>query len=98
MDRFKARLVAKGYSQKKGLNFYDTFSPLVKMVSVRTVISLAASNHLPISQMDISNAFLQGDLYEDVHMHMPQRFCKEGEKKVCTLVKSLYGLNKTSRH
>lgn len=67
------------------------------MVTVRTTISVAASHNCPLYQMDIHNAFLQGDLMEDVYMEMPQGFQKQGEYKVCKLLKSLYGLKQASR-
>lgn len=73
--------MAKRYNQKEGLDFYDTFSSVAKMVSVRIVISLATSKQWGISQMDVNNAFLQGDLYEDVYMHMRQGFCGKGKRK-----------------
>nr|GEU36268.1 retrovirus-related Pol polyprotein from transposon TNT 1-94 [Tanacetum cinerariifolium] len=68
IDRYKARLVAKGSSQIKGIDFDETFSPFVKMVAVRCIISLVVHYDCPLYQLDVNNAFMYGDLYEDVYM------------------------------
>lgn len=98
VKRCKARLVAKGYSQNKGIDYQETFSSVVKMVTVRTIFSIEASNNWCIHQMNAYNAFLQGDLHDEIYMQLPKGFSSQGENKVCCiLIKSLYGLKQAPR-
>ena len=96
--RYKARLVVKGFSQRKGIDFDEIFSPVVKMSSIRMVLGLAASLDLEIEQMDVKTAFLHGDLEEEIYMEQPEGFRVKGkEDYVCKLNKSLYGLKQAPR-
>jgi len=96
--RYKARLVVKGFRQRKGIDFDEIFSPVVKMSSIRVVLGLAASLDLKIEQMDVKTVFLHGDLEEEIYMEQPEGFKVKGkEDYVCRLKKSLYGLKQAPR-
>ena len=96
--RFKARLVVKGFGQRKGVDFDEIFSLMVKMTSIRVSLGLAASLNLEVEQMDVKTAFLHGDLEEEIYMEQPEGFLEKGkEDYVCRLKKSLYGLKQAPR-
>ncbi|GJV67228.1 ribonuclease H-like domain-containing protein [Tanacetum coccineum] len=98
LSRYKARLVANGSSQKLGVDFDKTFSPVVKPAAIRMVLSLAVSRQWPIHQLDIKNDFFNGDLTETVYMHQPPGFVDNRyPHHVCRLQRSLYGLKQAPR-
>ena len=98
IDKYKARLVVKGYRQKEGLDYFDTYSPVTRITSIRMLIALAAVHDLKIHQMDVKIAFLNGELEEEIYMEQPEGFIVPGnKKKVCRLVKSLYGLKQAPK-
>jgi len=88
--RYKARLVVKGFQQEKGIDYDETFSPVVSSASLRLIFALTAKNNFHMTQFDIKTAFLYGNLEEEIYMRVPEGF--ELENKVLKLQKALYGL------
>jgi Reverse transcriptase (RNA-dependent DNA polymerase) len=97
IERYKARLVAKGFTQKEGIDFNETFSPVSKKDSLRIVLALVAYYDLELHQMDVKTTFLNGELEEEVYMDQLEGFSIGGkERMACKLKKSLYGLRQSS--
>jgi hypothetical protein len=97
IERYKARLVAKGFTQKEGIDYTETFSPVSKKDSLHVIMALVAHFDLELQKMDVKMAFLNGDLEEEVYMKQPEGFpSSDGEQLVCKLKKSLYGLKQAS--
>lgn len=91
-----ARLVAKGFEQQPGVDFKETFSPLIKPTNIQVVLSLAVTFQWPLRLLDVQNAFLNGFLHEEVYMSQPTGFIDpQHPTHICKLQKVLYGL-KTS--
>lgn len=93
-DRFKARLVAKGYAQKTGIDYDETFSPVARFDTVRTIINVAANEKLHLAQFDIKTAFLYGKLEEEVFMRQPDGY--DDGSHVMTDVQSCVSAGKKS--
>ncbi|KAM2835849.1 hypothetical protein PS2_032724 [Malus domestica] len=74
IDKYKARLVAKGCRQKHGLDFFDTYSPVTRITSIRLLIAIAALHDMEIHQMDVKTAFLNGDLDKEIYIEQPEGF------------------------
>ena len=98
IERHKARLVAKGFTQREGIDYTETFSPVSKKDSLQIIMALVAHFDFDLHQMDVKTAFLNGNLEEKVYMKQPKGFSSsEGEHLVCKLKKSIYGLKQASR-
>lgn len=98
VERHKARLVAQGFSQKFGADYDETFCPVVRLESLRTVIALAVQNGLKLHQVDVTTAFLNGELEEEVYMKQLKGFIAKGQEHlVCKLKRSIYGLKQSPR-
>lgn len=96
IDKYKARLVVKGFKQRKGIDYDQTFSPVSRMATIRALLSVSARENLYLTQFDVSTAFLNGKLKEEIYMRQPDGF-SDGTSKVCRLKRSLYGLKQAPR-
>jgi hypothetical protein len=98
IDRFKARLVAKGFNQHPGLDYKETFSPVVKLATIQSVLTIVLTQGWQLRQLDVNNAFLHGLLNEDVYMVQPPGFKDDtNPQHVCRLNKAIYGLKQAPR-
>ena len=98
LKRHKSRWVARGHKQQQGINYSETFSPVVKSLTIRLVLQLAISRAWQIKQLDVNNAFLQGTLSDEVYVSQPPGFVdKDSPHHVCRLRKALYGLKQAPR-
>ena len=98
LNKHKARLVAKGFHQTSGVDFLETYSPMIKLAKIRVVLTLATAQGWEIRQLGINNAFLNGYLQEDVFMSQPEGFIHPTKPHhICKLRKALYGLKQAPR-
>ncbi|KXJ83029.1 hypothetical protein RP20_CCG009471 [Aedes albopictus] len=94
--RYKARLVARGFSQKRGFDYSETYSPVARLDTLRTVLAMANREGMVVHKMDVKTVFLNGELTEEIYMEQPEGFTRK-ENLVCRLKRSLYGLKQASR-
>ena len=97
LERYKARLVATGFAHTYDIDYLETFAPFAKLNSIRVLLSFAANLEWSLRHLDVKNAFLNGNLEEEVYMDAPPRFREKFGTKVCKLKKSLYGLKQSPR-
>ena len=97
METYKERLIGKEYTQKEGVDYEETFSPIAMLKSIKILLSIAASHNYEIWQMDVKTTFLNGNLDEEIYISQPKGFIEKGqEQNVCRLLKSIYGLKQAS--
>nr|GEV84836.1 zinc finger, CCHC-type [Tanacetum cinerariifolium] len=98
IEKFKARLVIQGFKQKSEIDYFDTYTLVGRIITIRLLIAMASIHSLIIHRIDVKTAFFKGDLDEEVYMNQPQGFIMPGnENKVCKLIKSLYGLKQAPK-
>ena len=97
VERYKGRIVAKGYNQRPGFDFLETFASTMRLPTIRIVLALAAIEDLDLRSVDISHAFINGDIDAEIYMKQPEGYEQGGPNHVCKLNKSLYGLKQSAR-
>ena len=97
LDCYKARMVTKGYSQRPGFDFKEIFAPTVRYSTIRIILAIAALEDLKLCSLDISHAYLNGKLEEEIYIKQPEEFEVGGPEYVCRLKKSLYGLKQAGQ-
>ena len=98
VQTFEARLITKGYTQREGVDYEETFSPVTMLKSIKILLSIATFYDYEIWQMDVQTSFLNDNLEESIFMSQPEGFITQGQKqKVCKLNRSIYGLKQASR-
>ncbi len=98
VSKYKAKLVAKGYAQIYGLDYEETYSPVAKMTTIRTIIVMVVAKGWSLHQMDVKTIFLHGDLKEEVYMEQPLGYVDQTHLKlVYRLKKALYGLKQAPK-
>ncbi|KAG8474247.1 hypothetical protein CXB51_033974 [Gossypium anomalum] len=98
LNKLKARLVVKGFSQKYGLDYFETYAPVARLDTIRLIVAYTAHMHWNVYQLDVKSAFLNGILEEEIYVEQPQRFEVPSKKDmVCKLRKALYGLKQAPR-
>ena len=101
LEKYKARFVAKGFKQIEGIDYSETFAPTSKPETFRLILSLAAKENLTLRQMDVKSAYLHSKIKEEIYIEQPMGFeklDKSGEKLVCKLIKTIYGLNQATKN
>jgi hypothetical protein len=96
IECYKARLVAKGFTQEYSIDYEETFAPVARLTSVRSLLAVVVVRHWPLFQMDVKNAFLNSDLLEEAYMQPPPGY-PDSQNEVCSLHRALYGLKQAPR-